>query len=608
MSRVSAALIFTLAAACGQAPTKTGNDQVHDPNVEITALKDNGLASLEWEIVDNYMKNVIGDPADPGCAVGVARGGKVIYLQGYGKAQIGGEDWSVSTMGAVGSVSKTFTAAGLLLMHQEGTFNLFNLVKAYLPTSNAALANASIPALLTHTSGVGGSTKDASFSPVFIPGTQAQACQTGALTDCGPAARELAEPRLAYTRYAATQKVSTLANGGVYSNVGYSVLGAILDKLALASDDGYEGFIWNRIGGYPASDFDANNMLSLALSHSWRATDIRHRAVGHVKSADGVFSVHEAFAPGAIAKIEGWEGPSGGWMMTIGDLTRFALALNTSQIVDDEMLALMRTPWATLNQLSDHAGMGMLVRPGSQVYWHGGLIGGNTAAWLWTDYEDVAITLMCNRSDILPYDLRDHALELLKKVSGSVPGAAAGYDPGEINKARVDGQSYHLDASTGYQAAPTGAILPLTSLSHDLVVRAQVTNGAVALSLVEADVANGTATRVSTRAPQSLGVATVTNPRFSTPPAEIRLASPVGDVPVHGFTVSGTLEATRLGQIALHGTLDMREIGALVGRTASSMCTELATTDTSCTPCRDGARACVPFAYKQFTGRDVTMP
>jgi CubicO group peptidase (beta-lactamase class C family) len=615
---LAAALTIGLLAspACYRAPTKTGSDQVYDPNIEMTALKDNALASKTWKVVDDHMKLILGNLEAPGCAVGIARGGELTYLQGYGKAKLGGENWGVGTMGAVGSVSKTFTAAGLLLMHQLGIVDVNQDVGNYAFSGNAALDNVAVAKLLNHTGGVGGGTKGAAFAPTWEPGSDAKACIDGAAINCVTVAKELAEPRLAYDQYSATEAVSALAPGqGVYSNVGYSVAGAIIDKLtAGTSYDGYEGWIWHRLGRYKPSELDVDNLLSLALTHSWRATDIPHRAVGYKPDGMGGYTPYEAFDLASVGGVEGWEGPAGGWAMTIGDLTRFTLALNTEKIVNNTMLSAMRFNWANLDDLSDDAGMGMLLgSAGKAPYWHGGQIGGHTAAWTWWDNSNgssLAIALMCNRENLSPYTLRDVAGQLATKIVGSQPVSPVMPLLPVVELPNADGRNWSLDPTAAWQAAPTRALLPLTGLSHDLVLRAAVVEDRLSLTLIEADVSGSSARAVTGRTPTSLGTATVTrNPWFSTQPTDVSLASPLGDVVVRGLIVAGALDrdGAELSSVSLHGTLDARQVAPLFSRSATSLCAELATTGASCTPCADGSPTCLEFQYDGYAGDSVTM-
>src|SRR5690606_40540248 len=74
--------------------------------------------------LDCHPRHLHSFPTRRSSDLGIARGGSLTYLQGYGKAELGGEDWGVGTMGAVGSVSKTITAATVLRMHDLGMIDV----------------------------------------------------------------------------------------------------------------------------------------------------------------------------------------------------------------------------------------------------------------------------------------------------------------------------------------------------------------------------------------------------------------------------------------------------------------------------------------------------
>src|SRR5690348_15608022 len=70
----------------------------------------------------------------PGCALGIYRGGKIIYTKGYGLANV--EDnvpITPQTVFDVGSISKQFTAASILLLEKQGKLRLDDDVRKYIP-------------------------------------------------------------------------------------------------------------------------------------------------------------------------------------------------------------------------------------------------------------------------------------------------------------------------------------------------------------------------------------------------------------------------------------------------------------------------------------------
>lgn len=603
------ALIAVGAAGCFYHPPElTGGDQVHDYNVEATVQKDSGLAAQSWPWVDNYVVNtMMGGSSGPGCAIGIARGGHLLYLQGYGKAELGGANWSVGTVAAVGSVSKTFTAAAALRMHELELIDIDLDVADYLPGDNAALGSTPIFRLLNHRSGVGGGTKGSAFSPAWLDGTaQSQL---------------LARPAVAFELYEANETVADLADGdpeedvlpqGVYSNVGYSVAGAVIDAAAADTPSGgYEAWIWDNIGHH-ADWLDDDNLLTLALTHSWRDGDIPGRAVGYQPDGAGGWDEFEAWND--TAGLEGWEGPSGGWAMTIGDLTRFAVELNTGQIVSTDMRDLMRTPMANVDEISNDYGLGTLLGDtdaGQPPYWHGGIIGGHTAAWTWwPSYggQSLAIAMICNRNDLDPFSLRDHASLIASVVPGGGPVPLALPALPGVSPSALDGRTFALDASAAWQARPAGAFVPLAALAHTLLISAQVDAGRVRFVLAEGTVDRGRAEPVPGRQPVSLGEINLSaNPSFATRPADVRLETMIGELPVRDLVIRGALDGkgSALSRMSLTAVLDARDAAPLVHTSATALCADVVAAGAACAPCRDGAPTCVRFEYRGLTGRDM---
>ena len=85
----------------------------------------------------------------------VARDGQVLYSKGYGSANL---EWDVpnspNTKFRLGSVTKQFTAASILLLEERGKLSVSDPVKKYMPDAPAAWDKITIFHLLTHTSGI----------------------------------------------------------------------------------------------------------------------------------------------------------------------------------------------------------------------------------------------------------------------------------------------------------------------------------------------------------------------------------------------------------------------------------------------------------------------
>jgi CubicO group peptidase (beta-lactamase class C family) len=151
-------------------------------------------------------------------AVLVARNGEPLLAEGYGLAdRERGIPWSPGTVSTVGSITKQFTGAAILALAEDGRLRVEDPITAHfegVPEDKRAIT---LHQLLTHSSGV-----------VDLEG----------YGDWDPIGREefveriLAQP-LAFEPGTDYQ----------YSNAGYSLLGAIVEKLTGGS---YESFVRER--------------------------------------------------------------------------------------------------------------------------------------------------------------------------------------------------------------------------------------------------------------------------------------------------------------------------------------------------------------------------
>ena len=85
----------------------------------------------------------------------VARGSDVLLSKGYGLANL---EWDIpdspSTKFRLGSVTKQFTAASILLLEERGKLKTDDPVKKYLSDAPPAWDKVTLFHLLTHTSGI----------------------------------------------------------------------------------------------------------------------------------------------------------------------------------------------------------------------------------------------------------------------------------------------------------------------------------------------------------------------------------------------------------------------------------------------------------------------
>jgi D-alanyl-D-alanine carboxypeptidase len=114
------------------------------------------VSSLPAEIrakVDQSANQILAASQVPSASIAVVKDGQVVYLKAYGMARLSPPMQATPQMHySIGSVSKQFTAAAVLLLVQEGKLTLDDPVAKYLPDLTRA-GEVTIRMLLSHTSG-----------------------------------------------------------------------------------------------------------------------------------------------------------------------------------------------------------------------------------------------------------------------------------------------------------------------------------------------------------------------------------------------------------------------------------------------------------------------
>jgi CubicO group peptidase (beta-lactamase class C family) len=108
--------------------------------------------------IETRMDSIFGQfsqPGAPGCALGVAREGRVILERAWGLADLErGVANTPATIFEAGSVSKQFTAAAILLLAREGRLSLDDDVRRWMPELPDYGSRVTLRHLLHHTSGL----------------------------------------------------------------------------------------------------------------------------------------------------------------------------------------------------------------------------------------------------------------------------------------------------------------------------------------------------------------------------------------------------------------------------------------------------------------------
>jgi CubicO group peptidase (beta-lactamase class C family) len=268
-------------------------------------------------------------------AVLVARGAEVLLDKGYGFADVElNVPASPKTKFRLGSVTKQFTAAAILLLQERGKLNVNDPVKKYLPDAPAAWDKITIYNLLTHTSGI----------PDFTSFTDYASLEPFATT-----------PKELVARF--REKTLDFQPGEQwrYSNSGYVLLGYLIEKI---SGESYAQFVIENIFkplGMADSGYDSNSAI------------IQNRASGYTLSANGL--VNAGYINMTVPLS------AGGLYSTTEDLLRWEQGFFGGKLLSAASQQEMVTPFK-----NDYAfGLQVFKVNGHQVIDHeGGIEGFNT--------------------------------------------------------------------------------------------------------------------------------------------------------------------------------------------------------------------------------------
>src|ERR1700693_5210764 len=104
--------------------------------------------------LDQVVQTYTGDGRFMGTVL-VGRGDAPPFSKGYGSANLEGNIPNApSTKFRLGSITKQFTAASILLLEERGKLKVEDSVKKYMPDAPAAWDKITIFNVLTHTSGI----------------------------------------------------------------------------------------------------------------------------------------------------------------------------------------------------------------------------------------------------------------------------------------------------------------------------------------------------------------------------------------------------------------------------------------------------------------------
>src|SRR2546430_8150388 len=111
--------------------------------------------SAEADKIDDYVSAQMRQLHIPGLSLAIVHEGRIAKAQGYGFANVELKAHATTeTVYEIGSNTKQFTAAAIMMLVEEGKVHLEDPLTKYFPEAPQAWRGITIQHLLSHTSGI----------------------------------------------------------------------------------------------------------------------------------------------------------------------------------------------------------------------------------------------------------------------------------------------------------------------------------------------------------------------------------------------------------------------------------------------------------------------
>jgi D-alanyl-D-alanine carboxypeptidase len=239
--------------------------------------------------IDRIAAQVLEQRGVPSASVAVVKGGKLVYTHAYGLARLEPKQEATAEMRySIGSVSKQFTAAAILILQEQGKLSLDDAVSKYVPGLTRG-DQVTIRQILSHTSGYQDYwPEDYLMTPMMKPETAQAILDTWAKKPLD------FEPGTQWQ----------------YSNTNYVIAGEIVEK----------------VSGEKLFDFLGEHIFHpLGMKSVWNSDEVK------LTSPDATPYIRNALGPLRLAPKEG-----SGWMFAAGEL---AMTAHDLALWDESLIA-----------------------------------------------------------------------------------------------------------------------------------------------------------------------------------------------------------------------------------------------------------------------------
>ena len=310
------------------------------------------------EQIDAAARATLADTGVPSASVAIVQNGAITYLHAYGDARIAPQTPATPAMRySIGSISKQFTAAAILLLAQDGKLSLDDPVSRFVP--NLRRGNeVTIRELLSHTSGYQDYWPQDYVMPNMLKPVTAEQ-----ILD------QWARKPLDFDPGTEWQ----------YSNTNFVIAGLIVEK---ASRQPLLQFLSERI-------FAPLGMKSVINIDQERLTQTD--ATGYLRYAIGPLRP-------SPKEGKGWLFAAGELAMPAEDLAKWDISMMNQSLLKPASYAAMERETVLKNGLGTRYGLGVSVRSelGERAIEHGGEVSGFTSQNLVFPDKKVAVVVLTN--------------------------------------------------------------------------------------------------------------------------------------------------------------------------------------------------------------------
>ena len=330
---------------------------------------------LPIDEIDGLMNNIVDQAPLAGVALGIQFRDK-LYTQGYGLADLAaGTPVTPQTVFKIASLTKAITAAAILRLSDEGKLSLDDPIARFFPGTPRVAKDIRVRHLLNHTSGLPDWSIDAAPDSLPENFTTAQAIDD-------------------YFRSLEQLDFET-GQGWGYNNLGYFLLGAIIEQVSGVPYDEYF-----------QSEFFAPLHLDSSgecpSSGGWLAT--------------GYHAVNKTFEAASPSNLK-LAGAAGDLCSNVRDLLRWQVALTHGRVLRPELWDMMITPetLSTGRRLDYGFGVSIQRSDHGPAVMHEGATAGFNSFFIYYPEHDLNIVLLAN-TDRFDSHLRAISSRVASKV------------------------------------------------------------------------------------------------------------------------------------------------------------------------------------------------